>query len=597
MKIKLSDYIANYLVKNNIKDCFTVVGGGAMHLNDSFGHHKNMHCLYFHHEQAASFAAESYARINNNPALLCLTTGPGGTNALTGVLCAYLDSLPMIIISGQVKKETSVHNIKIKMKLRSLGDQEYDICKVAKQMCKDAYYLDNPNDIKYILDKAIDLSMSGRKGPVWIDIPIDIQSSIIDTNKLKSYKANNKELSITSKQIDKIINLIKNSNRPVLYPGNGIRLADSYDLFKKVTKKLNIPVCTYWDSIDLIETNNPLYVGRAGNMADRAGNFAVQNADLLLVIGNRLSIRNVGYNYESWAPNAKVIMVDIDEAELNKPTIHVDYKIHMDAKDFLNKLNDKLDNNKLFNKKQWLDKCLYWKNKYPVVLDKHKKDKELNIYYAFDYISKNLKNNSITVSSNGSCCVVGHQTWFIKNKTRFINNNAVASMGYGLPASIGACIANNKKEIICLEGDGSIMMNIQELQTIVTNKLPIKIFLINNDGYHSIRQTQNNIFPTHNKVGIGKESNDLSFPEFKKIAKAFDIPYYSCKTNKNLKSVIDRVLNHKGYLICELFVSTTQLFEPKNQAKVLKDGTIVSSPLEDLYPFLDEEELKDNILR
>ena len=601
MKIRLADYVADMLVENGIKDCFMLTGGGAMFLNDAFGHKDGLNCIFNHHEQASAMASEAYARINNQAALLCVTTGPGGTNTLTGVLGAYLDSIPLIIISGQVRYDhTTIYNNQNKSnKLRSFGDQEFDITSLAKHLCKYAVMLKDPLDIKYVLSKALYLMKNNRPGPVWIDIPSDFQNTIIDTDELKDYDPysdNDVFISNLDEQlINTIIDKIKNAKRPVLYPGNGIRLADSYDLFRKVVDKLNIPVCTYWDSIDLIETDHPLYCGRAGNMGDRAGNFAVQNADVLLVIGNRLSIRNVGYNYKTWARKAEVIMVDIDLAELEKRNIHVEIPIHCDAKDFLEALNNKLTDKPLFNNHNWLDTCQKWKEKYPVVLDKYYDDSKANIYVCFSEISKQLKENAITVTSNGSCCVVGHQTWHIKKGSRFINNNAVASMGYGLPAAIGACIANNKKSIICLEGDGSIMMNLQELQTIITNKLPIKIILINNAGYHSIRQSQERFFKGHSKVGIGLESNDLSFPDYEKIAKAFNFPYYQASTNDEVISTIPDFLNEDSYAIFEIFVSTSQNFEPKNDSKILEDGSIYSPPLEDLAPFLSEEELKENM--
>ena len=597
MKIRLSDYVADFLVENGITDCFMITGGGAMYLNDSFGHHPKIKCIYNHHEQASAMACEAYARISNKPALLCVTTGPGGTNALTGILGAYLDSIPMIVITGQVRYETTAryNNKLLKNKtLRSVGDQEFDISKATSSMSKLSVMLEDPRYIKYYLQEAIYLSTHGRPGPCLIDIPINYQSMLIDTDDLIEYKPKKDIKPVNKTTINKVIKLLKQAKKPILYPGNGIRIANAYPEFKQLVKKLNIPVVTYWDSIDLIETNNPLYVGRAGSMGDRAGNFAIQNADLILVIGNRLSIRNVGFNYKSWAPNAKVIMVDIDQAELAKPTIHVEYPIWADAKDFINKLNQEIKH-KLPDNKQWLDRCHNWKEKYPVVLQKHKEDKEVNIYNVFDYLSRNLNNNTITVTSNGSCCVVGHQTWFIKDKSRFINNNAVASMGYGLPASIGACIANKRKEIICLEGDGSIMMNLQELQTIVTNNLPIKIILINNQGYHSIRQSQNNYFKNKKKIGIGPQSNDLSFPDYSKIAKAFNIPYLSIKNNKQLTKTIDKFIKYNSYIICEIFVSIDQEFEPKNNSKKLKDGTIITPPLQDLYPFLSKKELEENM--
>lgn len=612
MKIKLSDFVADFLVKNKISQGFTVVGGGAMHLNDSLGHKEGLSVLYCHHEQACSMAAEAYARLNSFPAFVNVTTGPGGVNALNGVAAAYLDSLPMIVISGQVRYDTTIAYAKKYdgANLRSLGDQEFNIVDTVKIMTKYAVMIEDPNEIKYHLEKALYLSMHGRKGPVWIDIPVDFQAAVIDIDDLKSYIGSkehkddilkNEPANVDNDKIKQVIDVLKNAKRPVIYAGYGIRLSGAYDIFKEVIRKLNIPVVTYWNAIDLMETEDEFYVGRGGNMGDRAGNFAVENADVILAIGTRISIRQVGYNYKEWAKNAKVIMVDIDSEEFKKHTIHVDVKIHSDAKVFIEKLNEYIEKNgfeKTSDISDWLQICKNWKQKYKVVSsDKYNKKKDfVNVYAFIDYLSKSLPEKSLTAVSNGACCVVGSQSFYIKKNTRFHNNSATASMGYGLPASIGACISNDRKETYCLEGDGSIMMNLQELQTIVTNKLPIKIFLINNEGYHSIRITQNNLFAEHTKVGIGIESNDLSFPIFEKIANAFGIKYLKAHTDDEMKELVDSVIKTEGPVFAEIFTDKEQVWEPKSSAKKLADGTLVSPPLYDMEPFLSEEELKSNII-
>ena len=610
MKQRIADYIADFLVSNGITDCFSVVGGGAMHLNDAFGHKEGLRCTYNHHEQACAIAAEAYARLENKMALLCVTTGPGGTNAITGVLGGWLDSIPMFVVSGQVRYDTTARyceQFTDGHKLRAVGDQEFDITKSVSAMCKYAVMLEEPEKIRFVLEKAFHIAKTGRPGPVWIDVPVNFQGMMIETDGLESYFGSDEQKKddsvlpekVDTKTVQNVIEKIKNAKRPVLYAGNGIRLSGGYLEFRKAVEKLGIPVCTYWDSIDIIETEYPLYVGRGGNMGDRAGNFAVQNADLILAVGNRLPIRVTGYNFKTWAREAEVIMVDIDPAELKKPTIHVEFPIHADAKDFFEQMNLSLEKEAapVFRNNDWIYACQNWKKKYPVVLERHKNENDgfANAYAAFDIISRSLPENTVTVTSNGTCCVAGHQTWFIKNGSRFFNNNAVASMGYGLPASIGACIANGRKLTVCLEGDGSIMMNLQELQTVVTNKLPVKIILINNSGYHSIRQTQTNLFSNHCKVGIGEESGDLSFPQFKKIAAAFDIPYFEAHSNGEVKSAFEGMMSESSFAICEIFVSTEQFFEPKNSARRLEDGTMVSAPLEDLCPFLSREELKSNM--
>ncbi len=602
MKIRLADYVADFLVKRNVTDCFTVVGGGAMHLNDAFGHKEGLTVTYNHHEQACAIAAEAYARLNNKIAAVCVTTGPGGTNAITGVVGGWLDSIPMLVISGQVRYDTTARyaeQFTDGFKLRSVGDQEYDITKAVQSMTKYAVMLEDPLKIRYELEKAWQIAASGRPGPVWIDIPVNFQGAVIETDDLKGYEDENAEKPLIDDVIlTQIIEKIKNAERPVIYAGGGVRLSGAYDKFRSVLKKLNVPVVTYWNSIDLIEDDDPLYVGRGGNMGDRAGNFAVQNSDLLIALGTRLSIRQTGYDFKSWARKAFVIMVDIDRAEMKKHTIHVDMPVWADLKDFLGKLDAMSDTDTVvFNNPVWLEACRKWKKNYPVVTEKQKSDSlsPANVYAFIDKLSAKLPENSLTAVSNGACCVAGHQAYIMKKGTRFIINNAIASMGYGLPAAIGLCIAGNRKDTVCLEGDGSIMMNLQELQTIVTNKLPIKIFLINNNGYHSIRITQNNLFSEHSKVGIGEESGDLSFPDFKKIASAFGIPYFSVKNNSALDKTIDKVLNHNGYAFCEVFTDTIQVWEPKSSAKRLPDGTIISPPLEDLAPFLSREELEKNM--
>ena len=594
MKQRLADYVADFLTAHGISDCFCVVGGGAMHLNDAIGHKSGIKVTYNHHEQACAIAAEAYARLNNKIAAVCVTTGPGGTNALTGVLGGWLDSIPMLIISGQVRYDTTARyneGFTDGLPLRAVGDQEYDIVKSVAPMTKYAVMIEDPLDIRYELEKAWHLATTGRPGPVWIDIPVNFQGAYIETDGLKGF-------SPEPSSVEFIVNKIKSAKRPVIYAGGGIRLSGGFDIFRNVIEKLNVPVVTYWNTIDLIETDNPLYVGRGGNMGDRAGNFAVQNSDLVIAIGTRISIRQTGYNFGTWARGAYVIMVDIDRAEMKKKTIHVDLPVWADAKDFLEKLNNFIaEDKKIFNGSDWLETCRTWKAKYPVVTEKQKKQNNgfVNIYNFIDRLSAALPQNSLTAVSNGACCVAGHQAYIIKKGTRFIINSAVASMGYGLPAAIGLCIAGKRASTVCLEGDGSIMMNLQELQTIITNNLPVKIFLINNNGYHSIRITQNNLFSGHSKIGIGPESGDLSFPEFEKIAKAFGYPYYKACNNLQLEEVVSKVLKEPSYAFCEIFTDTEQVWEPKSSAKRLENGTLVSPPLEDLSPFLPKEELKSNM--
>lgn len=593
--------MADFLVAHGVTDCFSVVGGGAMHLNDALGHKDGLTVTYNHHEQACAIAAEAYARIDNRIAAVCVTTGPGGTNALTGVLGGWLDSIPMFIISGQVRYDTTARYALqyTETPLRAMGDQEYDIVKSVTPMTKYATMIEDPLQIRYGLEKAWHLATTGRPGPVWIDIPVNYQGSYIETEDLTGYDPAEDDAllppPVSQDLVHKVLYAISQAKRPVIHAGYGIRLSGAYDIFRSVMEKLNIPVVTYWNAIDLIEDAHPLYVGRAGNMGDRPGNWAIQNADLVIAIGTRISIRQVGYNWKTWARAAKVFMVDIDQAELKKPTLHVDMPIWADAKDFLTQLDSAITQNPVFQNRIWLDACQNWKKNYPVVQPRQWEENgaTANVYAFVHYLSEQLPENSLTAVSNGACCVVGHQAYVIKKGSRFANNSAVASMGYGLPAAIGTCIAGGRAETICLEGDGSIMMNLQELQTIITNKLPIKIFLINNSGYHSIRITQSNLFSEHCKVGIGEESGDLSFPAFRKIADAFGFPYYEAHSNASMKETVDKVLALDGPVFCEIYTDTEQRWEPKSSTKRLEDGTLVSPPLEDLAPFLPREELKE----
>lgn len=602
MRIRLADYVAEFLVNHGVTDVFSVVGGGAMHLNDALGHNVGLKVTYNHHEQACAIAAEAYARLDNKIAAVCVTTGPGGTNALTGVLGGWLDSIPMFIISGQVRYDTTARYALqfTETPLRAMGDQEYDIVKSVEPMTKYATMIEDPKQIRYALEKGWHLATTGRPGPVWIDIPVNFQGGYIETDELEGYDSAEDDAKlppfVDDETIKTVLEKIKNAKRPVFHAGYGIRLSGGYEAFRAVAEKLNIPIVTYWNAVDLIEDDNPLYCGRAGNMGDRPGNWAIQNADLILAVGTRISIRQVGYNWKTWARAAEVIMVDIDKAELKKPTLHVDMPIWADAKDFLKKLAKEAIA-PVSNEAAWLEACQRWKKEYPAVLPRQWEEngETANVYAFIRYLSSQLPENSLTAVSNGACCVVGNQAYVIQKGSRMANNSAVASMGYGLPAAIGTCIGGNRKTTICLEGDGSIMMNLQELQTVLTNKLPIKIFLINNNGYHSIRITQNNLFAEHCKIGIGPESGDLSFPKFELIAKAFGYDYYCAHSNAEMKNVVDTVLKQEGPVFCEIFTDTKQVWEPKSSTKRLEDGTLVSPPLEDLAPFLSREELEKNM--
>ncbi len=641
MRVKVSDYIAGKLVEAGINQVFTVTGGGAMHLNDALGHRTGLNCLYNHHEQACAMAAESYARIHNRIAAVCVTTGPGGTNAITGVAGGWLDSIPMLILSGQVRYDTTARWSGTG--IRAMGDQEFDICRAVACMTKYCEMVIDPMRIRFCLEKALYLARTGRPGPCWLDIPLNVQGALVESEELAGFDAEDYEAGGTGwalkgenpheiledqkgqgevrpepapelcqDMVKDIVEKIRGSKRPVFNVGNGVRIAGAHEAFMKVAARLGIPVVTGWNSQDAIYDDHPLYTGRAGGMGDRPGNFAIQNSDLVFSVGSRLSIRQVGYNYETWAREAYVIVNDIDAEELKKPSVHADMRVHADAGKLLKEMADYLEReqeaenlpNPVFEGGEglpgmdWRQTCRMWKKKYPVIQPGHMAhgDHEpANVYALVKELSSRLKENQITVVGNGSACVVGGHGYIIKKGQRFITNSAIASMGYDLPAAIGACMADHSQDIILLTGDGSIQMNLQELQTIIHHKMPIKLFLINNGGYHSIRQTQKNFFGEP-LVGIGVDSHDLSFPDMEKLAGAYGYPYVKACHNSQLGEAIEKTLAMEGPVICEIFVSMDQNFEPKSAARRLADGTMVSPPLEDLSPFLPDEEMDQNMI-
>ncbi len=651
MRIKVSNYIAGKLVEEGIRHVFTVTGGGAMHLNDGLGHQEGLECIYNHHEQACAMAADSYARIHNQIAAVCVTTGPGGTNAITGVVGAWLDSIPMLVLSGQVRYDTTARWSGVG--IRAMGDQEFDICQAVSSMTKYCEMVTDPKRIRFCLEKALYLARSGRPGPCWLDIPLDVQGAFVEEEDLGGFdpedyeaggsgwgdgsgragkpshpaKIREDDAGFGEKRqvlpgepeaalMEKVLDKIREAKRPVFYVGNGIRIAGAYEVFLEAAELLGIPVVTGWNIQDAIWDEHPLYAGRPGNMGDRPGNFAVQNSDLVFSVGSRLSIRQVGYNYKTWARKAYVIMNDVDQEELKKPSVHVDLPVHADGKVFLEKLVEQLKERQqegrlpkpLFGGgeglkgKSWIETCQMWREKYPVILPKHLSqgdDKEANVYALVRELSSRLKEGQITVSGNGSACVAGGHSYIIKKGQRFISNSAIAAMGYDLPAAIGAYMADHSQDIILLTGDGSIQMNLQELQTIIHHRMAIKIFVINNNGYHSIRQSQQNFFEGA-LVGVGTDSGfkgpDLSFPSMEKLAGAYGYPYFCARHNSQLAQAIEGALAVPGPAICEVMVSTDQNFEPKSSARKMPDGTITSPPLEDLAPFLPEEEMDANMI-
>lgn len=595
--IKLSDYIAKELVKYGVRHVFMVSGGGSMHLNDSLGKHEKLEYICNHHEQASGIAAEGYSRLSGKLAVINVTTGPGGVNALNGVFGQWTDSVPALYISGQVKYETTLDSIP-QSNLRQLGDQEVDIIAVVKPITKYAEMVKNPQDIKKILHKAIRLATTGRQGPTWIDIPINIQGAMIDEDNLIGDEEVEEEIDsrILETQITEIISELKSAKRPVIVAGHGIRISQTTEIFQKLLGKINIPFVTTFNGFDIAASDNPLYMGRIGTIGQRAGNFTLQNADLVLFLGTRNNIRQISYNWEMFARKAKKIIVDIDKAELNKPTIKADIAVHADLKKFIPLLHEKIGAEKII-KKDWVQWCEVRKNKYdPAKNPEYKKSLgAINPYNFIQILTRSAKEGSVMVAGNGTACVALFQAGIVKKDQRIFWNSGDASMGYDLPAAIGACIAADKKDVICIAGDGSIMMNLQELQTVKHYNLPIKIFVLNNAGYSSIRQTQRNFFGE--KLVACSPNSGVSVPDFAKIAAAFELPSVKIENSDNLENEINAALATKGPLICEIMLDHDYIFQPKLSSEKLPDGRIISKPLEDMFPFLDREEFESNIIK
>ena len=613
MRIKVSNYIADFVAENGIKDIFTVVGGGAMHMNDAFGHHPKLHSTYQHHEQACAMAAEAYARVNNEIAAVCVTTGPGATNAITGVLGGWMDSIPMLIFSGQARYATTVESVGLP--LRSMGVQECNIVPLVSAITKYAVMVKDPKTIRYHLEKALYLAKIGRPGPCWIDVPLDVQGATVETEELAGFdpaaeqaylqESNNLVNVIPKEVILEILDRIAAAKRPVLYPGNGVRLAGAYEAFQELADVLGIPVVTGMSSVDLMAYDHPLYCGRTGSTGDRAGNFAMQNSDVFLSIGARLGFTQTGFNYQTWTRGAFTILNDIDKNELKKPSLHVSLPVVGDAAQLIDdllagaKARGASKANPLFAgdaADAWRAQALRWKKRYPVVSEKNYQDKNncTNIYAFYDVLSDVLPEDTLLQISVGTSRVAGSQTFRVKKGQRFITNPNTASMGFDLPAATGVSVAAGGKMVVCVTGEGSLQMNLQELQTIRQNKLPIKVFVINNEGYHSIRQTQRNYFGEP-LVGVGEESGDLSFPDLSKLAPVYGFAYQACHASADLQKVIETALQTEGPVISEIFVSKEQMTEPKAASKKLPDGGMVSAPLEDMFPFLPKEELEENM--
>jgi acetolactate synthase-1/2/3 large subunit len=596
--IKLSDYIISFLEEKGIKHIFMLPGGGAMHLVDSVGKSQNLSYVCCRHEQAIAIAAEGYYRASGRLAAVVVTTGPGGTNTLTGVIGQWLDSIPCIYISGQLKR-AHVISAYPELGLRQLGDQEINIVDIVKPVTKYAETVQKAEKIKYHLEKALYLATHGRPGPVWLDIPLDIQASIIEPSKLPDYYDKEDEIifdkDLIKKQVTELLSRIRKAERPVILAGHGIRIAGAEEVFLKLVEKLKIPVLTAICGHDLIWSDHPLFFGRPGICGDRWGNFVQQNCDLFISIGTRLGIRQISYSCETFAREAYRAMVDIDEAELNKPTLYPDMRVHADAKFFLEEMLLQTNGETIEPKQSWLSWCRERKNTLPSILqDNPSNHQYVNSYSFADSLFDLLKPGSLVVTGNGTAYTGTFQIMNLKKGVRVFTNQGCASMGYDIPAAIGACFARNKEPVVLITGDGSIEMNIQELATIDFHKLPIKIFVLNNEGYLAMRITQDTYF--EGRYIASDPRDGISFPNLCRVAEAYGVKTVKLDNENNMSAKIGEILSMPGPVLCEVFMDPKQTLYPKLSSEVKPDGKIVSKPLEDLYPFLSRDEFKKNMM-
>ena len=604
--MKVSDYIVKMAHEAGITDVFMVTGGGAMHLDDSFGKSPLMHCTFNHNEQACAMAAEAYARVDNRPACVLVTTGPGATNAITGVLCAWMESIPMLVISGQARYATTVRSTGLP--LRSMGVQEYDITKSTEALTKYSVMITDKKDVRYTVEKALYLMSHGRRGPVWLDVPLDVQAADIAPDEQNGFDPAAEGFAdpaaISDEDIERILAKLKEAKRPILFGGYGVRASGSISEFRRLAELLGCPVLGGMSSVDLFPEDHPLYAGRTGMTGNRAGNFAAAGCDLYVSIGSRLSFLQTGFNYKEWARGAYVILNDLDENEFKKPNVRADMQVIGDAAELIRKLTEALLERGADplhpwceHAGEWAGRCRERRLKYPVVTEAMKgpqSDGLANIYAFYDRLSDILPDGAQVIGAVGTSRVVGTQVFRCREHQRFYANSATASMGYDLPCAIGISVGSGRGEVSCVTGDGSIMMNLQEMQTIATNRLPVRVFLICNGGYHSIRQTQNSFFGKP-LIGIGPESGDLEFPDPGKTADLFGFGYSLCASNETLEEDLRKAMQVPLPALIEVRVSPLQKTEPKVSSRRLPDGNMVSLPLEDMAPFLDRDELARNV--
>lgn len=585
--MKVSDYIVSFLENLGVGHVFMLPGGMAMHINDSIGYSKKIKPVWMLHEQACTFAAESYARITNKLGVACTTCGPAATNTLTGVACAWIESTPLLVITGQVKRADIAQD----PNLRQLGVQEVRIVDIAKPITKYCVQVNDPLQIRYELEKAVYLAHEGRPGPVLLDIPVDVQACRVEPEELENFTPVNNQYECSDDVIEQVVSLLNEAKRPVFYVGAGVTMANARESFCKLAERLNIPVLCHWNGMDIMENEHPLYMGRPGAVGQRAANFVLQNADVLITIGTRLALLQTGFNFAGYAKNAKHVMVDIDQAELDKPTLHPNMKIRCDAGSFINKLSNN-DNLRCNDYSEWIKICKDWNKKYTSLNpDWLKNSTYINSYYLMDAISEQMSADDVYVGGRAGTCVdAAIQAFKVKKGQRVFVTKGLSSMGNGLPAAIGGAYATGKK-IVCVNGDGGFVMNIQELEVIRRDNLPIKIFILDNQGYSTVRNTQTNVFDKH-YVGCAPD-NGLTVGNIKRVAEAYDIKTFEIRNYDNMKTIISEALSYSGPVLVNVWVDPDQPIVPRQANYKTPEGQMASRPLEDMKPLLKPEEIKE----
>jgi acetolactate synthase-1/2/3 large subunit len=593
--VKLSDYVIDFLVRKGVKHVFMLPGGGAMHLNDSLGKRRSeIEFVAMLHEQAVSIAAEAYAKVTNQLGAAMVTSGPAGTNAITGVAGAWLDSMPCMFLSGQVKRP----DLKTGTGLRQLGSQEIDIVSIVKSITKYAVTITEPESIRFHLEKASYLVKSGRPGPIWLDFPLDVQAAQIEPDSLKSFTpeaSDSSDRAALVEKVHKLVGMFQVAKRPVIIAGNGIRIAGAVNEFRCLVDAIGAPVLTTWLGMDLIADSNVLFAGRPGAIAPRGANFTLQNADLMVVIGSRLDMAFTGYAHDKLARGAKKVMVDIDQAEIKKMRTIIDLPIVADARAFILEFSSQWINTPHKDFAAWTERTQEWKRKYPIVLDEHRnRAHKVSVYRFSEVLSSEMAEGDLLVSgSSGTAVELFLLVFSVKARQRVFHTRGLGAMGFGLPAAIGACLATDRQRTVCVDGDGGFQMNIQELATVARLQLPIKFFVINNEGYASIRTSQNSYFQ---QLVAADETSGLHLPDLQRVVEAYDLPFVRIENQINLAGEIRALLETPGPIICEIMAPPEEQRAPRLSSMQRPDGSMFSKPLEDLWPFLSREEFRSNMI-